>query len=443
MDVRPGYKQTEIGVIPEDWDAVPLGSIGESLIGLTYAPAEVRNSGILVLRSSNIQNDELSFEDNVFVKKDVPSKIMVRAGDVLICVRNGSADLIGKSALLDKRTDGMTFGAFMAVYRSDIGVLVNFLFQSSILKRQINEHLGATINQITNKSLNSFRIPLARDPRERNAIADALCGIDDKIRSMVQLIAKKRDVRTGAIQRLLSGEFRFAETDPTKKRFQDTEIGKFPFGWKIEHLGKIVQKGRGIRYGIVQPGEFDRSGRYMIRGQDYSKSKGWATPDKLFRVSPAIEERYRNARVKAGDLIMTIVGYCGHVEIVPDWLDGANLTQTTARLAIGDQAVPEFIKAVLNSPIGEQQVNSFLKGAAQPGLNCSDVEKFLVPLPSIVEQQQIAALMSDMDNEILALEASLEKTRALKQGMMQALLTGRVRLPVQAEALDALEVADA
>jgi len=408
MDVRPGYKQTEIGVIPEDWDAVPLGSIGESLIGLTYAPAEVRNSGILVLRSSNIQNDELSFEDNVFVKKDVPSKIMVRAGDVLICV-----------------------------------VLVNFLFQSSILKRQINEHLGATINQITNKSLNSFRIPLARDPRERNAIADALCGIDDKIRSMVQLIAKKRDVRTGAIQRLLSGEFRFAETDPTKKRFQDTEIGKFPFGWKIEHLGKIVQKGRGIRYGIVQPGEFDRSGRYMIRGQDYSKSKGWATPDKLFRVSPAIEERYRNARVKAGDLIMTIVGYCGHVEIVPDWLDGANLTQTTARLAIGDQAVPEFIKAVLNSPIGEQQVNSFLKGAAQPGLNCSDVEKFLVPLPSIVEQQQIAALMSDMDNEILALEASLEKTRALKQGMMQALLTGRVRLPVQAEALDALEVADA
>lgn len=181
----------------------------------------------------------------------------------------------------------------------------------------------------------------------------------------------------------------------------------------------------------------------MIRGQDYSKSKGWATPDKLFRVSAIVEERYKNARVKAGDLIMTIVGYCGHVEIVPDWLDGANLTQTTARLAIGERAIPEFVKAILNSPLGERQVNSFLKGAAQPGLNCADVEKFLVPLPALEEQRMIAAFISDMDIEIRAWEARLEKTRALKQGMMQALLTGRVRLSVRAEALDTLEVAHA
>jgi type I restriction enzyme S subunit len=77
----------------------------------------------------------------------------VRCDDVLICVRNGSRDLIGKATLLDERTVGMTFGAFMAVYRSPIGKLVSYLFQSEILKRQINEHLGATINQITNKSL--------------------------------------------------------------------------------------------------------------------------------------------------------------------------------------------------------------------------------------------------------------------------------------------------
>jgi len=133
--MRPGYKQTEVGEIPEDWDAVSLGSIGESLIGLTYSPADVRSTGTLVLRSSNIQNDALAFEDNVFVKREIPERIMVQPGDVLICVRNGSRNLIGKAALLDERTDGMTFGAFMAVFRSKIGALVNYHFQSEILKR--------------------------------------------------------------------------------------------------------------------------------------------------------------------------------------------------------------------------------------------------------------------------------------------------------------------
>src|SRR4029077_4982345 len=111
IDVRPGYKQTEVGVIPEDWDAKPLDEIGEALIGLTYKPSDVRDYGTLVLRSSNIQNDALAFEDNVFVDTTIPERIRVQTDDVLICVRNGSRDLIGKSALLDERTKGMTFGA--------------------------------------------------------------------------------------------------------------------------------------------------------------------------------------------------------------------------------------------------------------------------------------------------------------------------------------------
>ena len=133
---------------------------------------------MLVLRSSNIQNDVLAFDDNVFVDTDVPERIKVRSGDVLVCVRNGSRNLIGKATLLDERTVGMTFGAFMAVYRSPIGKLASYLFQSEILKRQINEHLGATINQITNKSLNSFRVPVSPLDDERRAIATALSDVD-------------------------------------------------------------------------------------------------------------------------------------------------------------------------------------------------------------------------------------------------------------------------
>jgi len=174
MELKLGFKQTEIGVIPNDWDVVPLGQVGESLIGLTYRPEDVRDHGVLVLRASNIQDNSLRFEDNVFVEMPIPERIMVRPGDVLICVRNGSRDLIGKSVLLDDRTIGMTFGAFMAVFRSVSGHFMSYLFQSHILKRQIEQHLGATINQITNKSLNSFLVPLPQQPHERNAISSAL-----------------------------------------------------------------------------------------------------------------------------------------------------------------------------------------------------------------------------------------------------------------------------
>ena len=135
MEVRPGYKQTEVGVIPENWNVKRLGELGEALIGLTYKPSDVRKHGMLVLRSSNIQNDVLAFDDNVFVDTDIPERIKVRSGDVLVCVRNGSRNLIGKATLLDERTVGMTFGAFMAVYRSPIGKLTSYLFQSEILAR--------------------------------------------------------------------------------------------------------------------------------------------------------------------------------------------------------------------------------------------------------------------------------------------------------------------
>jgi type I restriction enzyme S subunit len=167
----------------------------------------------------------------------------------------------------------------------------------------------------------------------------------------------------------------------------------------------------------------------MIRGQDYSAVNGWAKPSEIFRVSPVVEERYRNARVKPGDLIMTIVGYCGHVEMIPYWLDGSNLTQTTARIAINpERANSAFCKYMLLSSVGRNQVAANMKGAAQPGLNCGDLERFLLPLPSIPEQNAIAQILSDMDAELTALEQRREKTLALKQAMMQELLTGRTRL---------------
>jgi type I restriction enzyme S subunit len=190
------------------WMVKRLGEIGESLIGLTYTPGEVRSSGILVLRSSNVFEGTLRFEDNVYVERDIPDRIMVRPGDILVCVRNGSRELIGKCARIDDRAHGSTFGAFMAVFRSRFHEFVFHQFQSDVLKRQIREHLGATINQITNKSLNSFEVPLPPTEAEQAAIADVLDDMDAKIDALEGKLEKARQIKQGMMQELLTGRIR-------------------------------------------------------------------------------------------------------------------------------------------------------------------------------------------------------------------------------------------
>lgn len=190
------------------WDLKRLGDIGESLIGLTYKPTDVRESGVLVLRSSNIYAGALRFEDNVFVDTEIPDRIMVRPDDILICVRNGSRDLIGKCAKIDERAKGMTFGAFMAVFRTSFHEFVFHQFQSDVIKRQINEHLGATINQITNKSLNSFEVPLPPTESEQLAIADILSDMEAEIAAIDAKLSKARQIKQGMMQELLTGRIR-------------------------------------------------------------------------------------------------------------------------------------------------------------------------------------------------------------------------------------------
>jgi type I restriction enzyme S subunit len=208
----------------------------------------------------------------------------------------------------------------------------------------------------------------------------------------------------------------------TKSGFRQTEIGEIPKDWDIKILDGLTEPERSIRYGIVQPGIFDINGRYLVRGQDYSF--GWANPDTLFKVSSAIEEKYKNARLKQGDLLLTIVGAnTGHLSTVPLWLDGANITQTTARIPIDkSKANSEYIKYYLQCENGQKLISNYIKGAAQPGLNIRDVRVLLVPLPPLPEQTAIATALSDMDALIAQTTALIEKKKAIKEGVIQELL---------------------
>lgn len=201
-----------------------------------------------------------------------------------------------------------------------------------------------------------------------------------------------------------------------------TELGEIPGDWEVETLNSIIDKDRKITYGIVQPGEYDDKGVYIIRAKDYSF--GWVKNDSIFKANQEIEKSYARARVKKGDILLTIVGSVGNLAIVPKRLNNANITQQTARLAFDvNKANNIFYYNFLMSDIALKEIKRYMKNGVQPSLNLSDVEKFKVVVPSIREQEKIASILSSVDEQIDNVDGLIEKNKELKKGLMQQLLT--------------------
>jgi type I restriction enzyme S subunit len=383
MVIKEGYKQTEIGVIPMDWEVKGLGDIGESIIGLTYSPKDVKEYGTLVLRSSNIQNNKLAFDNNVYVEMELPNRVIVKEHDILICVRNGSKHLIGKCALIDKKTEGKAFGAFMSIYRSEFSRFVFHQFQANIIQRQINETMGATINQLTNKDLASFKIPLPPSLAEQTAIATALSDADGLITGLEKLIAKKRNVKQGAMQQLL----------------QPKE------GWEVKKLGEISQ----IYTGKKNNQDKVENGKYPF-----------------FVRSKTIETI--NSYSFDGEAIL-IPGE-GNIGSIFHYINGKfDYHQRVYKISdFDDKYSGKYIYRYISEHFGKHAMQNSVK-ATVDSLRLPTFQVFEIPFPpSKDEQTRIATILSDMDAELKALEQKLEKYKKIKLGMMQELLTGKTRL---------------
>lgn len=158
-----------LGEVPAHWEVTKLGYVGSAVIGLTYSPDDiVDDGGVIVLRSTNIQNGKVSLHENVHVNKVIPEKLKLRLGDILICSRNGSKALIGKNAVVDHTSEGFTFGAFTTVFRSRYNSFLRYIFNSQIFSAQSGLFMTTTVNQLTTGTLNQMQIPL---PPEKEQLA--------------------------------------------------------------------------------------------------------------------------------------------------------------------------------------------------------------------------------------------------------------------------------
>lgn len=200
-----------LGEIPAHWDVKRLKFVGESIIGLTYSPTDVTDeaNGILVLRASNIQNGRLAFYDAVYVDTKIPKKLFTREDDILICSRSGSRALIGKNAKITGRAVGVSFGAFMTVFRSQYSDYLSYVFDSTLFEQQSSLFMTSTINQLTISILNNIQVsfpPL----HEQRAIAEYLdretARIDALIKKNDELIALLREKRTALISAAVTGK---------------------------------------------------------------------------------------------------------------------------------------------------------------------------------------------------------------------------------------------
>ncbi len=388
-----GYKASNVGTIPEDWDCVCLLDKCQLLNGLTYTPNNVVENGLLVLRASNVQNSELFFDDNVYVDCEVDEEHLIHKNDIVICVRNGSKTLLGKCAI-SKYDYNATFGAFMAVLRGLDNTFIFQLFQRGNIQKDIIRKSGATINQITNKDFKSLMIPYPPNFEERTLISNALSDIDELIYSLEMLIKKKKAIRKGAIQELITGKKRLPGFDKEWRYFQMSEIGTIVMGQSPD--SKYYNDTQGVP--LVQGNADIKNRKTIIRFYTTVVTKSASRGDIIFTV-----------RAPVGNVAYATFDCC---------------------LGRGVCAIKNSSPFVFHLLVYKQDSWSDLSsGSTFDSINSNTLKKVELYMPTDEkEREAIADVLSEIDFEIESLDNKLEKYHKLKSGMVNELLTGKIRL---------------
>jgi type I restriction enzyme, S subunit len=278
-------------------------------------------------------------------------------------------------------------------------------------------------------TLRSFIVALPPLPEQRS-IAQALSDVDALIAALDKLIAKKCHLKTATMQQLLTGKMRspgFGEG----KDYKQTEIGIVPEDWEITVLENL---GAGTLPSI-KAGPFGSSltkDTYVSEGYKVYGQEQVIRGDYLYGDYFISSEKFRqleSCSVRANDILLSLVGTAGKVLVIPEGAPSGIINPRLLRLSFDKDLVnPNFFKALFDSGEIQGFLTRYAQGGTMGVLNAGMLRAVSIALPSLEEQRSIAQVLSDMDAEITALETRRAKTQAIKQGMMQELLTGRTRL---------------
>ena len=435
---KAGYKETAVGLIPEEWEcstvrdiaspvrnAIVGGPFGSELVSRDYV-----EHGIPVIRGQNMSAQWVS-GSFVFVtpaKAKILEANSARSGDIMFTQRG----TLGQVSLVPEKP----FASYV-ISQSQMKLSTNqeladplFFFYVFTSEEQQSLIRGNTIQTgIPHINLGILRdLPVQVPPvREQRAIAEALSAVDALIGALDQLIAKKRDLKQGAMQQLLTGQKRLPGYEK-KKGYRHTEVGVIPEDWQAERLGDQTRK---VGSGITPTGGariYRKEGRPFIRSQNI----GWGTLilDDVAFIDDETHAAFKDTEIEKDDVFLNITGASiGRSAVADNRVERGNVNQHVCIIrTIHSELHPLFLNYFLLSSKGQQQIDSFQAGGNRQGLNFWQVRSMLVSFPPLAEQTAIASVLSYIDAELAALEQRRDKTRALRQGMMQELLTGRIRL---------------
>lgn len=354
--------------------------------GLTYSPDDVqeKEDGVLVLRSSNIQNNNIVYDDNVYVNKDVVNTSYVRSGDIILVVRNGSKRLIGKHALIHSYMKDTVIGAFMTGIRAKNYYFINALLDSYSFQKQIYKNLGATINQITNRDLHNmcFFFPDSLD--EQKKVGYFFSILDQIIEQADQQLKQYQSLKKGLLQKL----FPQGKEDVPQVRF----IG-FNDKWIIKKLLDISK----LKTGSKNVQDNDIHGKYVFF-------------DRSIQIKNINEYDYDEE---------TIIYPGEGSSFLPRYFNGkyALHQRSYSIYDFSECVIPKFLYELLLT-----KSNDFIRysvGTTVSSLRRGTFERIIIKLPEYDEQKKISNLLEKLDKLIELQEKKVNNLKQLKQGLLQ------------------------
>lgn len=415
-----GCKRIEMDSIPADWQVGELHSFVRRHNSGVYKKSELYGKGCNIVGVSDLYTidcvDGQRFSE-VPLSVEEQAKYTLGSHDLLYGESSLVRDGIARTVYVTERGAGTAFAWHTRRYAVDQSLLLSPYLYYYLQSRYARKHMMDHSIQTAITGINTvayFACPVLRPPLvEQCSIAEALSDVDVLLGGLDQLIAKKRDIKQAAMQQLLTGQIR---------------LPGFHGGWEVKRLGDMASLKNGYAF---KSDTYTALGTFKVvtiaNVQD-----GYMTVDGCNAIESEPRDLQLHQRLRVGDILISMTGNVGRVCRVNE--PNCLLNQRVGKLVpTGTDA--DFLFAVLRQPSFIVAMTGAAKGGAQPNLSATDITRHSFNIPKDTrEQTAIAEMLTDMDAELVAFEQRLEKTRALKQAMMQELLTGRTRLVSPEEA---------
>lgn len=401
MDKKPEKLVPEVRFkgFTDDWEQRKLGDVVNFFSGLTYHPSDVKNKGYFVIRSSNIQNNQIVSADDIFVNKDIINVPNVKQGDIIVVVRNGSRKLIGKHAQVLTDMPNTVIGAFMTGVRSKSNFYINALLDSDQFQKEIYKNLGATINQITIGEFRKMRF-IITSGNEAQKIGEFFKKIDTLITLQQRKLEQLRQLKIFTLQRM------FIDKDCKQPilRFKN-----FNDNWLPHKFNDIANTFSGGTPAISNK-DYYGGNIPFIRSAEINKNTTQLhlTPDGLKNSSAKF--------IKKGTLLYALYGATsGEVGIAQ--IDGA-INQAVMAINLKKDNV-YFIKTWLIKN-KRKIISTYLQGG-QGNLSAKIVKHLKLSLPKIEEEKLISITIMKIDSLIKLQQSKIDDLVNLKKYLLQKL----------------------